>query len=139
MVLLMLWHCAQSCAGQLAPQLAGGSANYFFVNIPPDERAPFIEFLKVRGAQTSRVLPMIRGRLTAINDRPIEGAQSAGDGENFAAREQNLTWDSRARRRQQRRRGPLVDPRGFPGSRSCLSCDGVSGVAARARGRPAYI
>jgi len=64
----------------------------FFVNIPPDERAPFIDFLKARGAQTSRVLPMIRGRLTAINDRPVEGAQSAGDGENFAAREQNLTW-----------------------------------------------
>jgi putative ABC transport system permease protein len=92
MVLLMLGivrnHVQESWRRSLPEDLP----NYFFVNIPPDERAPFIDFLKVRGAQTSRVLPMIRGRLTAINDRPVEGAQSAGDGENFAAREQNLTW-----------------------------------------------
>jgi putative ABC transport system permease protein len=69
--------------------------NYFFVNIPPDERTSFIEFLRSRGAQTTRVLPMIRGRLTAINSRAVEGAQSSGDGENFAAREQNLTWADR--------------------------------------------
>jgi putative ABC transport system permease protein len=92
MVLLMLGIVRNHVEDSWRHSLPEDLPNYFFVNIPPDERAPFIEFLKARGAQTSRVLPMIRGRLTAINDRPVEGAQSAGDGENFAAREQNLTW-----------------------------------------------
>jgi putative ABC transport system permease protein len=92
MVLLMLGIVRNHVQDSWRHSLPEDLPNYFFVNIPPDERAPFIEFLQARGAQTSRVLPMIRGRLTAINDRPVEGAQSAGDGENFAAREQNLTW-----------------------------------------------
>jgi putative ABC transport system permease protein len=92
MVLLMLGIVRNHVQDSWRRSLPEDLPNYFFVNIPPDERAPFIEFLKARGAQTSRVLPMIRGRLTAINDRPVEGAQSSGDGENFAAREQNLTW-----------------------------------------------
>jgi putative ABC transport system permease protein len=92
MVLLLLGivrnHVQESWRHSLPDELP----NYFFINIPPDERQAFINFLTSRGAQTGRVLPMIRGRLTRINDRPIEGAQSDGDGENFAAREQNLTW-----------------------------------------------
>ena len=92
MVLLMLGIVRNHVQDSWRRSLPEDLPNFFFVNIPPDERTPFIEFLQARGAQTSRVLPMIRGRLTAINGRPVEGAQSAGDGENFAAREQNLTW-----------------------------------------------
>jgi putative ABC transport system permease protein len=92
MVLLMLGIVRDHVQSSWRRSLPENLPNYFFVNIPPDERGPFIKFLQDRGAQTERVLPMVRGRLTAINDRPVEGAQSAGDGENFAAREQNLTW-----------------------------------------------
>jgi putative ABC transport system permease protein len=92
MVLLVLGIVRNHVQDSWRRSLPQDLPNYFFVNIPPDERGPFTAFLKNRGAQTTRVLPMIRGRLTAINSRPVEGAQSAGDGENFAAREQNLTW-----------------------------------------------
>jgi putative ABC transport system permease protein len=92
MVLLMLGIVRNHVQNSWRRSLPENLPNYFFVNIPPDERVPFLKFLEDRGAQTARVLPMIRGRLTAINDHPVEGAQSAGDGENFAAREQNLTW-----------------------------------------------
>jgi putative ABC transport system permease protein len=92
MVLLVLGIVRNHVQDSWRRSLPQDLPNYFFVNIPPDERGPFIDFLRKRGAQTERVLPMIRGRLTAINSRPIEGAQSRGDGENFAAREQNLTW-----------------------------------------------
>jgi putative ABC transport system permease protein len=92
MVLLMLGIVRNHVQDSWRRSLPEDLPNYFFVNIPPDDRAPFIAFLKDRGAQTSRVLPMIRGRLTGINERAVESAQSAGDGENFAAREQNLTW-----------------------------------------------
>ena len=67
--------------------------NYFFINIPPQERADFLAFLEDRGAKTARVLPMVRGRLTQINGQPVERMRFAeGDGEGFASREQNLTW-----------------------------------------------
>jgi putative ABC transport system permease protein len=67
--------------------------NYFFVNIPPGERADFIGYLQGLGARTTRVLPMIRGRLTAINGVSVEATRRGReDRENFATREQNLTW-----------------------------------------------
>ena len=67
--------------------------NYFFINIPPAARASFVQFLQARGARTTRVLPMIRGRLTAINGRSVEQLRfGREDGDNFATREQNLTW-----------------------------------------------
>ena len=67
--------------------------NYFFINIPPPSRGAFSAFLRSRGARTSRMLPMIRGRLTAINGKPVESLHFPGRrGEHFATREQNLSW-----------------------------------------------
>jgi putative ABC transport system permease protein len=67
--------------------------NYFFINIPPEERDHFIDFLSAHGARTTRVMPMIRGRLTAINGRSVDELHYEGErADNFATREQNLTW-----------------------------------------------
>jgi len=67
--------------------------NYFFLNIPPDQRVDFQHELSDQGARLERMLPMIRGRLTAINDRPTAGMHFPGErGRGFADREQNLTW-----------------------------------------------
>jgi putative ABC transport system permease protein len=67
--------------------------NYFFINIPPGERDHFIDFLSAHGARTTRVMPMIRGRLTAINGRSVDELHYEGErADNFATREQNLTW-----------------------------------------------
>lgn len=67
--------------------------NYFFVNIPPEQREDFRRALTAQGAVLSRMLPMIRGRLTAINGQPVQGRKFAAPrGEGFAEREQNLSW-----------------------------------------------
>ena len=67
--------------------------NYFFINIPPGERAHFVDFLGAHGARTTRVMPMIRGRLTSINGRSVDELHFEGErADNFATREQNLTW-----------------------------------------------
>ncbi len=67
--------------------------NYFFINIPPGERGHFVDFLTAHGARTTRVMPMIRGRLTSINGRPVDEMHFEGErADNFATREQNLTW-----------------------------------------------
>jgi putative ABC transport system permease protein len=67
--------------------------NYFFINIPPEQREDFQRELQSQGARLERMLPMIRGRLVAINDHPTAGLHFPGQrGRGFADREQNLTW-----------------------------------------------
>jgi putative ABC transport system permease protein len=67
--------------------------NYFFLNIPPEQREDFQHELSEQGARLERMLPMIRGRLVAINDEPTAKMRFPGQrGRGFADREQNLTW-----------------------------------------------
>lgn len=95
MVLLLLGIVRDDLNSDWRRTLPANVPNYFFVNIPPGDREAFVQFLRNQGATTARVLPMIRGRLTAIKGRSIEELQFHGeDSENFATREQNLTWAS---------------------------------------------
>jgi len=93
MVLLLLGVVRRDLENDWRRALPVDAPNYFFVNIPPADRAAFVAFLEARGARLSRVLPMIRGRLTQINGRPAESFRFRGaDADGFAQREQNLTW-----------------------------------------------
>jgi putative ABC transport system permease protein len=95
MVLLLLAIVRDDLNSDWRHTLPANVPNYFFINIPPSDRDDFIRFLNDHGAQTARLLPMIRGRLTRIKDRPIEELKISHDeGENLATREQNLTWSS---------------------------------------------
>ncbi len=95
MVLLLLGIVRNDLNSDWRRTLPANIPNYFFVNIPPDDRTAFIQFLTERGARTARVLPMIRGRLTSIKGRSVEALKFSGeDSENFATREQNLTWSA---------------------------------------------
>ncbi|MBS0380086.1 MAG: FtsX-like permease family protein [Proteobacteria bacterium] len=93
MVLLLLGILRGDLNGDWKRTLPANLPNYFFINIPPVERDAFVHFLEERGARTTKVLPIIRGRLTAIDGRPVEQAGGArGSEDSFATREQNLTW-----------------------------------------------
>jgi putative ABC transport system permease protein len=93
MVLLLLSILRTDLNSDWQRTLPQNLPNYFFVNIPPQARTEFMSFLQAQGARTTRVLPMIRGRLIAINGEPVEGGRGTRGGEdNFATREQNLTW-----------------------------------------------
>ena len=99
MVLLLLGIIRDDLNGDWRRTLPADLPNYFFVNIPPAERENFIRFVASQGAPTTRVLPMIRGRLTRINGRAVESGRAGGERERsgeetFATREQNLTWSS---------------------------------------------
>jgi putative ABC transport system permease protein len=95
MALLLLGIIRNDLDGDWRLSLPADLPNYFFINIPPEGRDPFIAYLRARGARTSRVLPMIRGRLTAIDGRPVQQMRFADHrGEEFANREQNLTWSA---------------------------------------------
>jgi len=92
MVLLLLSILRTDLNSDWRRTLPQNLPNYFFVNIPPQARAEFVSFLEGQGARTTRMLPMIRGRLIAINGRPVEKTHSPHGEDNFATREQNLTW-----------------------------------------------
>jgi putative ABC transport system permease protein len=92
MVLLLLSILRTDLNSDWRRTLPQNLPNYFFVNIPPQARAEFVSFLEAQGARTTRMLPMIRGRLIAINGRQVEKTHSPRGEDNFATREQNLTW-----------------------------------------------
>jgi putative ABC transport system permease protein len=95
MVLLLLSIVRDDLNSDWRRSLPASLPNYFFINIAPGERGSFLQFLNDHGAKTARVLPMIRGRLTSIKGRSVEDLKFAGEeGENFATREQNLTWSA---------------------------------------------
>ena len=93
MVLLVLGVVRDDLERDWRQSLPADAPNYFFVNIPPAERTAFTQFLEQRGAHLSRILPMLRGRLTAINGHPVESMRFADrDGRGFSGREQNVSW-----------------------------------------------
>ncbi|MGB6451431.1 MAG: FtsX-like permease family protein, partial [Steroidobacteraceae bacterium] len=107
MVLLLLGLVRGDLERDWRQTLPADAPNYFFINIPPGDRDAFVQFLESRGAKLSRVLPMLRGRLTEIDGLPVErlrfrrrrgGGLARGQGpvggDGFAGREQNLTWSA---------------------------------------------
>jgi putative ABC transport system permease protein len=66
------------------------------VNIPTQEREAFSAMIAADGGNVSRILPMIRGRMTKINGESVGARRFVGGrrGEGLAGREQNLTWSA---------------------------------------------
>ena len=57
----------QSWQGKLPPD----TPNRFVVNIQPDQQQPLLDFFAQNKLAQPQLLPMVRGRLTAINDHAI--------------------------------------------------------------------
>ena len=92
-VLLLLAIIRGDLIDEWRSRLPQNAPNYFFVNIPPDQRVGFEAFLESKGGSLSRILPMIRGRMIQINGKTVdEVARINPRAEGFAQREQNLTW-----------------------------------------------
>ncbi|EPJ9455351.1 putative ABC transporter permease subunit YbbP [Pluralibacter gergoviae] len=79
-------------------QLPPESPNYFLINIAPEQAEPVKDFLAGHGLTPSTFYPVVRARLTAINDR-----STAGNPDEALNRELNLTW-----LRERPKHNPLV-------------------------------
>jgi putative ABC transport system permease protein len=67
--------------------------NYFLVNIQPDQVASVRGFLAAHGISAPQLLPMVRGRLVAINGVPLRPESFADPrARRLARREFNLSW-----------------------------------------------
>jgi len=95
MVLLLLAVVRNDLLNDWRRSLPADLPNFFFINIPPDEREAFFDFLGESGASRSRALPMIRARLTQLNDKSVETIVfSDPRGEGYSRRDQNITWQA---------------------------------------------
>jgi putative ABC transport system permease protein len=95
MVLLLLAVVRTDLLEDWRASLPDNVPNHFLINIPPDERQAVREFFSSRGVKAPKLFPMIRARLISINGRATSDMSFAsGRAQNFAEREQNLSWAS---------------------------------------------
>lgn len=74
-------------------QLPADTPNHFAFNILPQDVAPMQRFFAANAVPTQALYPLVRGRLTAINDVPVTRAVTKDETNNEAIqRELNLTW-----------------------------------------------
>ncbi|MFN4148018.1 MAG: ABC transporter permease [Rhodocyclaceae bacterium] len=73
-------------------KLPPDAPNRFLINIQPEQRVAVSEFLSHAGLPTPRLEPMVRGRLVAVNGRPVAPRDYAGErAKRLVEREFNLT------------------------------------------------
>ncbi len=67
--------------------------NRFLINVQPDQRAAVADFLAGHGVARPQLEPMVRGRLVAVNGRPVGPADFADErAQRLVDREFNLSW-----------------------------------------------
>jgi putative ABC transport system permease protein len=96
MALLMLTLVRTDLLTNWRASLPADAPNHFLINIQPDEVAGVRAFLRERGLRDVELFSMVRGRLSAIDGRPV----GPDDYENPRAkrlveREFNLSWTDR--------------------------------------------
>jgi putative ABC transport system permease protein len=69
--------------------------NRFIINIQPEQREPVREFFARKGLDKPVLMPMVRGRLVALNGRPVVAGDYQDErAQRLVEREFNLSWAS---------------------------------------------
>jgi putative ABC transport system permease protein len=67
--------------------------NQFIIDIQPDQRAAVAQYLSAHGVPDAVLAPMVRGRLIAINGKPVDPDQyKSDDAKRLVDREFNLSY-----------------------------------------------
>lgn len=70
--------------------------NRFLINVQPEQRQPVADFLAAAGVARPLLEPMVRGRLVAVNGKPIAPTDYADErAQRLVDREFNLSWAAR--------------------------------------------
>ena len=85
--------------------------NRFVINIQPDQQQTVHQILDEAGLGPVKLYPMVRGRLVAINDRPVRPEDYPEDrARRLVDREFNLSYASQLPAHNQQARGRWIDP-----------------------------
>ncbi|WP_119968363.1 ABC transporter permease [Shewanella japonica] len=94
-LLLTILALRQDLLNEWQKQLPENAPNYFLVNIAPEDTKPLDDFLTTHNINATDIYPVIRGRLTHINDEELISRQEEKDGVEGRvgiSRELNLTY-----------------------------------------------
>ena len=93
MVLLLLGLVRTDLLANWQNSLPPDAPNNFIVNIQPDQRAKIENFFTSRGVAAPTLYPMVRARLTTINDVPVTEIHFRDErARHLLNREANLSW-----------------------------------------------
>ena len=92
MLLLVLVLVRTSLIEEWQMQLPEGTPNHFLLNIAPDEVNAVRESLDQKAVLGQPLYPMIRGRITHVNDEALGRSDDPEEGRR--ERETNLTWSA---------------------------------------------
>ena len=93
-LMALLWMARSDLMERWQEQLPLDTANHFVINIQPWEKDQLADFLG-KEAIDSRLYPMVRGRITGLNDQAVDDAFNAEQRKHNALnRELNFTWGS---------------------------------------------
>lgn len=94
-LLSVTWVSRSDLLLQWQAQFPSDTPNYFVINIQPWQKQPLDQFMAERTLHTE-LYPMIRGRLTELNDAPIRPQLNQEQlSHNTLRRELNLSWTTR--------------------------------------------
>lgn len=93
MVMLLLTLVKTDMLDNWRNRLPEGTPNYFLINIQAEDVPELKSFLEIDGRTTAELFPMLRARLTAINNRRLV-AENFSDQESrrWLTRDYNLSW-----------------------------------------------
>ncbi|MHB8345639.1 MAG: ABC transporter permease [Acidiferrobacterales bacterium] len=99
MLLLLLSLVRSDLLNEWVHNLPPDAPNQFVINVQPDQVVPLRRFFADNGLKDAVLYPMVRGRLLAINRRPV-GASSYSDirARHLVEREFNLSWAAQLQR-----------------------------------------
>jgi putative ABC transport system permease protein len=93
MALLLLTFVRAELMDSWRSRLPPDAPNRFIVNIQPDQRAAVLDFFARQQLPAPELFPMVRGRLVAINQRPVNGDDYPDPrARGLVERETNLSW-----------------------------------------------
>lgn len=93
MALLLLTFVRADLMDSWRSRLPPDAPNRFIVNIQPDQRAAVLDFFTRQKLPPPELFPMVRGRLVAINQRPVSGDDYPDPrARGLVERETNLSW-----------------------------------------------
>jgi putative ABC transport system permease protein len=93
MALLLLTFVRADLMESWRSRLPPDAPNRFIVNIQPDQRAAVRDFFTRQNLSPPELFPMVRGRLVAINQRPVSGDDYPDPrAHGLVERETNLSW-----------------------------------------------
>ncbi len=92
-VLLLLTLVRTDLLGDWQRTLDENAPNHFMINIQRSETDSVREIFTSQGLEGPSLSPLVRARMTSINDTPVKEYETPNPGERwFLEREQNLSW-----------------------------------------------